>query len=411
MRNELLKASGTSGNNLLLAVLNRSRDLCLRKYEKEEMVADSYLKLYNKYNTVFNPQQLRVFAGLFNWRDKIARLEDESTRYVLPNHMLFHIAEAMPEESDGVLRCCNPVPPLVRMYSQELAVIVRQAKNETGNPPGYMSAGQQFLQQRQQEQQQSQQLAQSASERLAHAQDTPIAIFSTEQLIREAGWIDDLNEGVPPSSGGIGSDPVLAQTLAASFSDANRNLSASIPLKNSLFLESRSTREDSDDSDEDDDAREARLTAEAIRRSFSVDLFAPIKLPEPVDDTLGPLKLAKHPTPASAPIGTAPAPKPTSDDMTDDVTSLFGSIPQSMAEIYKLSNKNKKRKKKKGRDATESSTQSNLKSPQSPFYLNDGDKDIGTPFAKPVAFRFRSHTSLLRRYSCCQAPKARGAHR
>jgi hypothetical protein len=64
--------------------------------------------------------------------------------------------------------------------------------------------------------------------------------------------------------------------------------------------------------------------------------------------------------------------------MTDDVTALFSSIPQSMAEIYKLSNKNKKRKKKKTRDTTESSAQSSLKSPQSPFYLNDGDKDIGT---------------------------------
>jgi exosome complex exonuclease RRP6 len=98
LKNEAIARSATSQYNLLNAVLTRSRDLCLKKYEKDEFSDDSYLKLYNKYNVVFNQQQLRVFAALYNWRDKTARAEDESTRYVLPNHMLFNIAEHMPEE-------------------------------------------------------------------------------------------------------------------------------------------------------------------------------------------------------------------------------------------------------------------------------------------------------------------------
>src|SRR5262249_50747731 len=148
----------------------------------------------------------------------------------------------------------------------------------------------------------------------------------------------------------------------------------------------RAVEDSDDDSDDDEDAREARQTAEAIRRSFSVDLFAPIKLPEPVDDTLGPLlpssnssvsnkvNVTSEPVLPSAPAA-APATLP-QDALSEDVTTLFGNIPQSMAEIYKLSNKNKKRKKKKGRDIgdSQSQLQQNLKSPQSPFYLNDGEK-------------------------------------
>jgi len=176
----------------------------------------------------------------------------------------------------------------------------------------------------------------------------------------------------------------------ATFAPSNRNLTASNPLQNSLFT----TEEDVQTNQlfscqashahpflqsSDEETRESRQTAEAIRRSFSVDLFAHIKLPEAMDtsgSSTGAILGVRTEEPfvaassaLGAPLGFGNIPELTPSAATASTGSLgeFDNIPQSMAEIYKLSTKNKKRKKKK--DAKEDSLG---KAPQSPFYLNDG---------------------------------------
>jgi ribonuclease D len=56
-----------------LQVLDRSRDLCLQLYEKELFRETSYLKLYKKHDRQMNKPQLAALAGLYAWRDRIAR--------------------------------------------------------------------------------------------------------------------------------------------------------------------------------------------------------------------------------------------------------------------------------------------------------------------------------------------------
>jgi hypothetical protein len=73
-RNELIGRANMS-NNLILAVLNRSRELCMLQYEKPLWTATSHLTLYNRFNYVFNEQQMRVFAAAYKWRDTVAREE------------------------------------------------------------------------------------------------------------------------------------------------------------------------------------------------------------------------------------------------------------------------------------------------------------------------------------------------
>lgn len=90
---------------------------------------EDYLNLYFQSKKVFNSRQLMALRNLYHWRDKTARLQDESLAYVLPNHMLLHIAEVLPKEMQGVLACCNPVPPLVRQELHELHKIVTQARD------------------------------------------------------------------------------------------------------------------------------------------------------------------------------------------------------------------------------------------------------------------------------------------
>ncbi|CAH3037744.1 unnamed protein product [Porites lobata] len=127
LHDELLK-SGNANNNLLQSVYSRSKQICLKRYEKPLFTSESYRRVLEKHKRTFNNEQLCTFRLLFAWRDNIAREEDESYGFVLPNHTMFQIAETMPREAQGVLACCNPVPTLVKQYVNEIHMLIMQAK-------------------------------------------------------------------------------------------------------------------------------------------------------------------------------------------------------------------------------------------------------------------------------------------
>ncbi|XP_074832002.1 exosome complex component 10 [Carettochelys insculpta] len=125
---EALWEKGNGQSTQLQVVWQRSKDICLKKYIKPIFSEDSYLELYRRQKKHLNTQQLTAFKLLFAWRDKMSRQEDESTGYVLPNHMLLKIAEELPKEPQGILACCNPVPPLVRQQINEMHLLIQQAR-------------------------------------------------------------------------------------------------------------------------------------------------------------------------------------------------------------------------------------------------------------------------------------------
>ncbi|XP_072334572.1 exosome complex component 10 [Scyliorhinus torazame] len=125
----LLWEQGNKQANLVQLVWQKSRDISLKKYYKPIFTEESYLELYRKQKKQLNTQQLTAFRLFYAWRDKISRLEDESTGYVLPNHMMIKIAEELPKETQGIIACCNPVPPLVRQQVNELHLLVQQARD------------------------------------------------------------------------------------------------------------------------------------------------------------------------------------------------------------------------------------------------------------------------------------------
>jgi exosome complex exonuclease RRP6 len=127
LRNELV-AKGNEHNNLLESVYERSKNICLKVYEKPMFTSKSHLNLYRRHKKALTPHQLEAFRLLYAWRDQIARLEDESYAYVLPNHMLFGLAEVLPKEPQGVLACCNPIPSLVRQNINEIHRLIVQAR-------------------------------------------------------------------------------------------------------------------------------------------------------------------------------------------------------------------------------------------------------------------------------------------
>lgn len=80
----------------LVEVYQRSYDLCMLLYQKEILTENSYQSIYGLPAADLNSQQLAIVAGLYEWRDLIARSEDESTGYILPNKVLIEVAKQMP---------------------------------------------------------------------------------------------------------------------------------------------------------------------------------------------------------------------------------------------------------------------------------------------------------------------------
>ncbi|XP_065061459.1 exosome complex component 10-like [Rhopilema esculentum] len=120
------KAEGQS--SLMKAVYQMSKKICLKVYEKPIFTPDAYMDICTKYKKKLNDQQLECLRLLVAWRDRTAREEDESYGYVIPNHMMLRIAEQLPREPEGVLACCNPIPPLVRQRVAEIYNLVKEAR-------------------------------------------------------------------------------------------------------------------------------------------------------------------------------------------------------------------------------------------------------------------------------------------
>ncbi|KAJ8938385.1 hypothetical protein NQ314_011518 [Rhamnusium bicolor] len=134
LKNELInKANGQ--DNILLSVIKSSTETCKKRYFRSVLTEDSHLDFYRKCKRLFDNRQLYALKELYKWRDQISREEDESTGYVLPNHMLLQISESLPREMQGILACCNPIPPLVRANLLELHQIILRAKEQPLEKP------------------------------------------------------------------------------------------------------------------------------------------------------------------------------------------------------------------------------------------------------------------------------------
>lgn len=118
--------------NLLQSVYDQSNELCKVRFHKPHFHADfSYADSLRKSNVNhFNNRQVFAYREIFNWRNGLARTEDESDSYILPAHMLLKICTELPREMQGILACCNPIPPMVKQNLQFLHEIVLKARDQ-----------------------------------------------------------------------------------------------------------------------------------------------------------------------------------------------------------------------------------------------------------------------------------------
>ncbi|WCJ43580.1 Polynucleotidyl transferase ribonuclease H fold protein with HRDC domain [Euphorbia peplus] len=116
-----------SSDSPLVEVYKRSYDVCMQLYEKELLTETSYMHIYGLQNAGLTAQQLAIVAGLFEWRDVVARQEDESTGYILPNKTLLEIAKQMPVTPQKLHRVLKSKHPYVERNLDAIVNIIRHA--------------------------------------------------------------------------------------------------------------------------------------------------------------------------------------------------------------------------------------------------------------------------------------------
>ncbi|KAL6939337.1 hypothetical protein ACO0RG_003174 [Hanseniaspora osmophila] len=120
-------------------VLYESRGVARRRFEYNkyrpkvmsgnvyctEERATPWKSLMNNYNIAYELEPLVI--NLFEWRDTVARREDESPAFVMPNQTLVTLVSAKPVDAAGVLSVSAVVPDYVRTNAKSLANIVKNA--------------------------------------------------------------------------------------------------------------------------------------------------------------------------------------------------------------------------------------------------------------------------------------------
>ncbi|KAK7676364.1 hypothetical protein QCA50_020668 [Cerrena zonata] len=138
-----------SPDSMLRDVLSRSEDTALRVYEKEVYDAETgqgpggWDTLAKKWNKSLSGGQdgakrMEAYKRIHGWRDRVAREEDESTRYVLPNHYVFLLSERPPNDLAALLAMFSSVPPVIRRRAKELMDEIRAATQSQTTPDAPM---------------------------------------------------------------------------------------------------------------------------------------------------------------------------------------------------------------------------------------------------------------------------------
>ncbi|KAJ1393279.1 Ribonuclease H-like superfamily [Sesbania bispinosa] len=136
-----LSKESESSDPPLVEVYKRSYDVCMQLYEKELLTEHSYLHIYGLQGAGLNAQQLAIVSGLCQWRDIVARAEDESTGYVLPNKSVIEIAKQMPVTTTKLRRLVKSKHPYVE---HNLDTVVNIIRNSIQNAAAFEEAAQQL---------------------------------------------------------------------------------------------------------------------------------------------------------------------------------------------------------------------------------------------------------------------------
>lgn len=142
MRNDLVRRSkDTEGQHLVDYVLERSKEEALQRFQRTNFDPvtgkgpGGWFDMLLRSSVLLSKEQFAVFKAVHQWRDHIARTEDEGAPLVLARHALFRIAQTMPLDAVSLLHTAAPVSHVIRGRALELVEVIKQAKLAGANGP------------------------------------------------------------------------------------------------------------------------------------------------------------------------------------------------------------------------------------------------------------------------------------
>ncbi len=143
MRNALIEKAGSSrvGETPIDTVMNNSKEVALQRYERyfydydRGSGAAGWYNMLNRTPALFNREQFAVFRAVHQWRDDIARLEDESLQAVISRKALYNIAREVPMDIPSLLGCSHPMSKIFQNRKEELLEVIKRAKALGENGP------------------------------------------------------------------------------------------------------------------------------------------------------------------------------------------------------------------------------------------------------------------------------------
>lgn len=143
LRNELIDKSNLAGSNdcLVEVVQSHSKAEALQRYERpmydfeRGSGSSGWYSLLYRTPALLNREQFAIFRAVHQWRDSVAREEDESVHMVMPKHVLFNIAREMPVDMPSLLGCSHPVSTFLQKRKTGLLSIIKNAKTTGATGP------------------------------------------------------------------------------------------------------------------------------------------------------------------------------------------------------------------------------------------------------------------------------------
>ncbi|KAI8948737.1 ribonuclease H-like domain-containing protein [Xylaria longipes] len=144
LRNELLSSPqpGTAEHDLMRHVLFKSNETSLRRHESYIYDAETgqgpfgwYSMLIRQSAGKFTKEQFSVFRAIHQWRDKLARKEDESPLFIMNNATLFDIARRLPPDPKALHSLLDSGSFLAKREVSNLFEIITEAIEQGANGP------------------------------------------------------------------------------------------------------------------------------------------------------------------------------------------------------------------------------------------------------------------------------------
>lgn len=136
LRNELLSSSqpNTPGGDLMRQVLDKSKETSLRRHETSVYDAETGQGSFGWFNMLvrqstgkFSKEQFSAFRAIHQWRDELARKEDESPLFIMNNATVFNIARCLPPDPKALHSLLDSGSFLAKREVSNLSEIIADA--------------------------------------------------------------------------------------------------------------------------------------------------------------------------------------------------------------------------------------------------------------------------------------------